>query len=250
MIKKTLRWIGLVVVGLALIGLAVAWAFNEIRPVGEEGEAADALARKMERSLGIEEWEETGVVRFEFFGGNQHLWDRERHLERVSWGNNTVWVNLTTRTGVAEKKGQRLDGKERDEMVEEAIKRWNNDTFWLSAAFKAFDPGVRRELVLTEEGDSTLVVHYQTGGTTPGDSYQWFFDETGKPSEWKMWVSVIPIGGIAVSYDTWIQTETGVTLPTKFGGLGSLELKGVETAMSVDQWFPEGDPFWPLFSGS
>ena len=78
MIKKTLRWIGLVIGGLSLIGLAVAWAVNEIRPVGQEGETADMLALRMEKSLGIEQWEETGAIRFEFVGGFQHLWDRER----------------------------------------------------------------------------------------------------------------------------------------------------------------------------
>ena len=247
MIKKTLKWIGLVVGGLSLIGLAIAWALNEIRPEGQEGEAADRLARQMEEAVGVDEWDETGVLRFKFVGGNHHLWDRERHLERLTWGDNIVWVDLTTRKGVAQKDGVRLEGVEAEERIEEAIKRWNNDVFWVTAAYKSFDPGVRRELVITKDGDSTLVVHYQTGGTTPGDSYQWFFDEAGKPVSWKMWVSVIPIGGIRVAFQNWRKTATGAMLPNEFGGVLSFGISELETAFSLEQWYPDQDPFYPLF---
>lgn len=233
--------------GIVCIGLAIAWAVHEIRPIGEEGPAADRLARRMERQLGVEHWNSTGAVRFEFIGGLRHLWDRKRQLSRLSWKDNVVWVDLQQQTGVAERNGKRLSGIEAQELIDFAIKRWNNDGFWLTAAFKTFDPGVRRELVIGAAGDSTLAVHYDSGGSTPGDSYQWFFDKSGKPVSWKMWVSIIPIGGISVSFPAWTKTATGAVLPSQFTPFSAFEIKGIDTAENLEMWFPDRDPFARLF---
>ncbi len=242
MIKSTLKWIGLVVSGLILIGLAMAWVANEIRPQGIPGEIADNLARKMKASLNGKAWDETGAVAFNFFG-NQHLWDRKRQLSKVVWDDYEVLVDLTTREGVAMYRGEILTGKDATETIDKAWKKWVNDAFWLTAPFKAFDTGVTRELVIDKAGDSTLMIQYQTGGNTPGDAYLWKLDETGKPVSWKMWVSIIPVGGIKVPFDGWTTTETGAMLPTGHSGLLGIDITGVKTAEDLSEWYPESDPF-------
>lgn len=247
MIKSTLKWIGLVVSGLILIGLAMAWVANEIRPQGIPGEAADNLARKMEASLNVEAWDETGVVGFNFLG-NQHLWDRKRQLAKVSWDDYEVLVDLTTREGVASYRGEPVKDNETLEVVDKAWKKWVNDAFWLSAPFKTFDTGVSRELVVDPSGDSTLMIQYQSGGNTPGDGYLWKLDETGRPVSWKMWVSIIPVGGLIIPFDTWTETETGAILPTGHSGWLKIEIEGVKTAEDLSDWYPEYDPFEPLTS--
>lgn len=245
MIKGTLKWTGLVVSGLVLIGLALAWVANEIRPPGIPGEAADQLARKMEASLNVTAWDTTGAVAFNFFG-NQHVWDRKRHLSRVKWDDYEVLVDLTTREGVASLDGEMLEGKESLKIVDKAWKKWVNDAFWLTAPFKAFDTGVTRELVIDQAGDSSLMVQYQTGGSTPGDGYLWKLDESGKPVSWKMWVSIIPVGGIKVPFDGWTTTETGAVLPTDHSGLLGISITDVKTAEDLSEWYPESDPFEAL----
>ncbi|MDP5170389.1 MAG: hypothetical protein NWR72_09085 [Bacteroidia bacterium] len=249
MIKKTLRWVGLVVAGLILIGLAVAWAFSEVRPDGVTGVAANELANRMEQVLQVQAWEETGAVMWSFPGGHDHLWDKDRNLAKINWGENEVLVNLDTKEGVAFKKGKQLSGSDARDMVQKGWEYWVNDAFWLTAPFKAFDPGVQRSVVVTEAGDSSLLVSYKSGGDTPGDAYLWHFDEEGKPDSWKMWVSIIPIGGIKVPFDGWLETETGAILPVSHSGLLSINLTGVKTAFELIEWFPNSDPFAPLLGG-
>ena len=67
------------------------------------------------------------------------------------------------------------------------------------------------------------MVSYDSGGVTPGDSYLWILDDTGLPTAYKMWVKIIPIGGINASWDNWMITESGAYLPTSHK-LGPLEL--------------------------
>lgn len=245
MLKNTLKWIGLVVSGIIFIGLGVAWVLNEIRPTGVPGEAADRLARKMESALNVTAWDTTGAVTFGFAGA-RHVWDRKRQLSKVIWDDHEVLVDLTTREGLARYRGEILSGKEATTAINKAWKRWVNDSFWLTAPFKAFDTGVTRELVIDSSGDSTLMVAYQTGGSTPGDAYLWKLDETGRPVSWKMWVSIIPVGGLEVPFDGWTETETGVILPTMHSGILSIELTDVKTTSDLKDWYQDEDIFAPL----
>ncbi len=241
---KTLKWIGLGIAGFLLIVIAIGWALNEIRPEGVEGEVADRLARRMEKSLNADAWEETGAVRWVFRGENQHLWDRRRYYAQVMTGNMEVLVNLNTREGLVFKGGEPVTGEKATEWVEDAWKMWVNDAFWLSAPFKTFDPGVSRELFVNHDGDSTLLVSYQSGGATPGDAYLWHFDETGTPDYWKMWVSILPVGGLKVPFDGWTETETGAIVPTGHGDSFWPEITNVSTTFDLSDWYTdEQDPF-------
>ena len=69
-------------------------------------------------------------------------------------------------------------------------------------------------MVISEDGKDALLVTYTKGGTTPGDSYLWHFDENGKPKSYQMWVDILPIDGLEASWDNWITTESGAILPT------------------------------------
>ncbi len=53
-----------------------------------------------------------------------------------------------------------------------------------------------RRLVKTKTNKDALLVTYTSGGTTPGDSYLWHLDASGKPESYQMWVSILPIGGL------------------------------------------------------
>ena len=66
----------------------------------------------------------------------------------------------------------------------------------------------------TEDGKQALLITYTKGGTTPGDSYLWHFDESGKPRSYQMWVDILPISGLEATWDQWTETESGAFLPT------------------------------------
>jgi hypothetical protein len=115
----------------------------------------------------------------------------------------------------------------------------------LSAPFKVFDPGTERKLVDTEEGAHALLVTYESGGVTPGDSYMWLLDENYMPFAWKMWVKIIPIGGVKAEWLGWNETETGVILPSGHNISGyETRIVGLKTGNSIADMDME-DPFNP-----
>jgi hypothetical protein len=91
---------------------------------------------------------------------------------------------------------------------------FNNDSFWLVAPYKVFDQGTTRQLVALEGGRDALLVTYSSGGTTPGDSYLWILGDDGLPASYKMWVKIIPIGGLEATWANWQRMESGIMLPT------------------------------------
>ncbi len=114
------------------------------------------------------------------------------------------------------------------ELLKEATDYFNNDSFWLVAPFKVFEKGIERKIV-NYKGNDALMVTYTTGGSTPGDSYLWILDDSGKPTAYKMWASIIPAGGMKATWSDWITTESGVILPTKHElPIGTLSMGNVK----------------------
>ena len=136
-----------------------------------------------------------------------------------------------------------------DELIEAARGYWINDSFWLNPLAKLFDKGTRRELVVQPDGSDGLLVSYTEGGNTPGDAYLWLVGPTGLPRAWKMWVSIIPVGGLEASWEEWIELETGakVSLRHRWSRF-TLELKDIEGATSLEELTAENDPLAAIAS--
>jgi hypothetical protein len=244
-VKKVLYVLLILIVLLAAAG----WWLHEPRPTGNPGPAADALAKVMMQSVRADAWDSTGAVQWTFAGTHHHLWDRERHLAQVSWGDNRVLLPLSTREGVAFASGTRVPTEQAQSLLQEAWEYWVNDAFWLNPVVKAFDEGTQRALVETESGGQALLVSYASGGATPGDAYLWQLDPTTKrPQAWQMWVSVIPIGGLSATWEGWQQLETGAWVATKHGlGPVNLTITDVGGAATLSALVGQDDPFAPLF---
>ncbi|MEM7660541.1 MAG: hypothetical protein AAF399_30845 [Bacteroidota bacterium] len=240
-LPKWLR-IGLIAIGgIGLVLFAIGAILHKSRPEGKAGPEADALAQKMLQTVGTTAWDSTGAISWNFGGVNQHLWDRQRHLARVTWGKNEVFVNLSSKEGVAFVGGARVEGKKKDKLVDKAWKSWVNDSFWLNPVVKAFDDGTTRYLVEVEEpGLQGLMVSYSSGGATPGDSYLWLLDEQCLPVAWQMWVSVLPIGGIKVPWDGWQTLPTGAQVASDHG---FLQLTDIQAGNNLAELMPGEDPF-------
>lgn len=243
MLKKLLRVMAVLASLLALLALGVWARYRHGLPDTTPGDA-DALAQRMLLAVDASAWDRTGAVRWTFVDGARHLWDRARGFERYDKGNLRVLLNLSTRRGRAWRGGVALDGAQRDRALDTAWKRWVNDSFWLNPVVKAFDQGVVREVVRDDQGRASLLLTYRSGGVTPGDRYQWILGANDRPVAWRMWVSVLPIGGLEATWEDWQRLSTGAWISTRHR-IGPIEhhIDNVVGAATIATLEPGPDPF-------
>ena len=213
-------------------------------PIGAPGPAADALAHSIEQAVNLPAWQQTGAVHWRFAGKHDHLWDRRRGLARIEWNDAVVLLHTRDGQGKAFRKGQALDGEEASQLVKKAYAYWMNDSFWLNPLAKLFDNGVSRSLV-DHEGHPALLIHYASGGVTPGDTYLWILDENNRPRAWRLWVQIIRIKGLQISWEGWTQLPTGAWISTahKVAGLNVPKVDELQAASSLSELMPGADPF-------
>jgi hypothetical protein len=249
--RRLARVLGSVLLVVVLLLLVTREALDAPRPVAGPGPDGDALARRMEAAVNGEAWQKTGAVTWVFAGAHRHLWDRERGLDSVTMGEDRVLVDLGKQVGRAFHGEEPVEGRRGEKLVARAYAAWVNDSFWLNPVVKAFDEGVSRAVVVPtgeDAGKAGLLVSYSSGGLTPGDAYLWLLDPDGTPSAWRMWVSVIPVGGVRASWEGWTTLATGARVSTRHQmGPATLELTEVAGASTLAELAPGPDPFAPLF---
>ncbi len=208
---------------LGLLALVVvAYSFHEPRPEGRPGPEADALARSMESAVHKEAWEQTRFVRWSFFDRHHYVWDKEEGHVELEWGESRALFRTSDQSGRAWRNGTEQQGADLDEALQTAYRYWINDSFWLNPIVKFFDPGVERGLVKLEDGTEGLLVTYTSGGVTPGDAYLWIPGPDGLPQAWRMWVQIIPIGGVETTWEGWVTLSTGAKISTQHESAGKL----------------------------
>ncbi len=235
-----LGWIFLALF-LAIAGL---WAgLRHSATPTTSGPDAEALAHQMVRAVDGEAWNRTGAVRWRV-QGRAHLWDRQRGLARVDWRGNRVLLDVNTQKGRAWRKGVELaDGPEKQKLLHTAYALWINDSFWLNPVVKAFDDGTSRALG-TIGGQRALLVSYASGGLTPGDRYLWILGADARPVAWRIWVKIVPIGGLQFTWEGWTRLATGAWVATshKVLGLDAVHLVDVAAGATLHDLEPD-DPF-------
>lgn len=244
-VKRLLRVAAVLLALLTALALG-AWAlYRHPMPATTAGDA-DALARRMLAAVDADAWARTGAVRWTFFNGDRHLWDRARGFERYEHGDTRVLLDVGTRRGLAWEGSRPLRGAELDRALDTAWRRWINDSFWLNPVVKAFDDGVTRA-VARVDGRDALLLRYRSGGVTPGDSYLWLLDEGGRPRAWRMWVSILPIAGLEASWEGWTRLSTGALVSTAHQmGPVHLAIREAAGAETLGGLVPGADPFAAL----
>lgn len=222
---KFLRIAGITFLVL-ILGLFVFYFIqNESLPEGQPSAEADALAERMLTAMNKSAWDSTKSVSWTFRGANTYEWDRVNHEVTVQWSDIEVRLKPDTREGIATKSGaEALSAEDHDRYVKIAWDFFNNDSFWLAAPYKAFDPGTERSIVTCADGRQGLMVTYTSGGTTPGDSYVWILGEDDRPVACKMWVQIIPIGGIEFSWENYKTLPSGAIVAQDHIALGLLNV--------------------------
>ena len=195
---------------------------------------ADAVGHELIAAMGgMPAWEKARQFRFDFVVVKEgkpvarfsHLWDRYTGDYRLSGTDKsgapyTVLFNVNTKGGKAFVNGRAAEADKQAQLLENAYGRFINDTYWLLAPWKIFDPGVR----LAYDGEKpcpgggtcdVLKLSFDEVGLTPKDVYwmwvsrdghrmvQWQYVLGGAAdppttAAWKDWKTM---GGIALSMD-------------------------------------------------
>ena len=248
MLPRILKVAG-AIVGLALVAIvAFTLAQRHAAPTDAvAGPEADALAHRIASSIDEAAWARTGAVRFRFHGETV-LWDRARSLARIDFAGARVFVNVATQEGIATRNGARVEGEAGTSLVHKAYARWCNHTFWLNPFVKLFDNGVTRART-TLEGRPALYYGFASGGVTPGDHYEIALGDDGRPSVWRMWVSVLPVAGLEFRALEWTTLATGARLVTRWKApLKSVAIDDLAGAATLGELEPGPDPFADLLA--
>ena len=223
--KKFFKILGFLFLILILFLGIYYFVNNEKLPNGEKGEKADALATKMLTALNKDAFDTTEIIEWNFINEHFYVWHKQENLVEVSWDENKVLLKTKKPSDSEVYINDKLT--KNDDLIKQAESYFNNDSFWLIAPYKVFDSGTERRLVNYNDKDALLIT-YKTGGSTPGDSYLWILDENNMPISYKMWTSIIPLGGVSATWSDWKNTKSGIKLPTKH----KLSLFGLEISMN------------------
>ena len=201
---------------------------------GQRDPKADAVGRELIAAMGGEtSWEKARQFQFDFVVVKEgqpvarfsHAWDRYTGDYRVKGVDKagapyTVLFNVNTKQGRAWVNGVAVEGAEKEKRIEAAYGRFINDTYWLLAPWKIFDPGVN----LAYDGEKpcpgggtcdVLKLSFQGVGLTPKDVYWLWITKDGRrmlqwqyvlggasdpptTAAWKDWQKM---GGIMLSMD-------------------------------------------------
>lgn len=169
-------------------------------PVKTMETRADSVALMAYSATGGDAWNDVRYLRFDFAvesagergPSRRHLWDRTTGDYRIEWpaaGDTTVVVlfNVSTREGSAFLEGSAADPERAAQILASAYSRHINDTYWLMAPQKVFDPGVKRTYAAdsSSAGVEVLRLEFDNVGLTPGDRYWMKIDPaTGDLAGW------------------------------------------------------------------
>ncbi len=206
----------------------------------------DDLARKVMKATGQDAWHEAQVITWEF-QSNLHIWDRNRKLHYVKTKKFESWISLDSIKGVVKIDGRQVEGKKKQQLIDKAYRLWANDSFWMNPFWKFFDEGTKRSIVKLRDGTPMLVIHYDTGGHTPGDSFGWILDKNNLPTHWKLWVKIVPIKGYKTTWENWKIFDSGLKISQLHRStFFDFRITNVKIGSSIKDVF-RNDPFSLLF---
>ena len=244
--KKVLIGLLVFVLLIFLTAFISVMVLSDPQPEGKEGPEAEVLTDKILESINIKAWDTTEAISWKFRGGKQYVWNKRDNLVQVSWKEYKALVNLDQQEGLVFKNGEIVPESEKAKLLKNAIDAFNNDSFWLIAPFKLRDPGTSRSIVELKDGRKGLMITYTSGGTTPGDSYVWLTDEDGIPSSYKMWVKILPIGGLEAQWTNWMELPSGAKIArSRTIFRSSFDIPDIQSTTKWKDW-PAPDLFSPL----
>jgi hypothetical protein len=204
--KRLLLW----TIGLLTLVIVLAFAYFHIKsePLPSSQVNGDELAKRMLLAVDKPAFDSIKFLSWNFNNTNEYIWNKTDNKVVVKTKEVTTFLDLNSITGKAYKEGNLLTGDASAKAINRAWSSWCNDSFWALGHFKLFDPGTTRKEINLLNGQTGLLVSYQSGGVTPGDSYLWILNENKIPTGFKLWVKMLPIKGLLASWDNWTTTQS------------------------------------------
>lgn len=144
---------------------------------------ADSVIKAMG---GSKAWEQTKIIRWNFFGRRTHTWDKQQNRDHISipGQNMEIILDLKSKEGTVVKNGEPLTQPDSvQKHLEKAYAMWVNDSYWLVMPFKLQDPGTTLEYMGTDTTKSgrpayKLKLTFGDVGMTPENKYHVYVDTT------------------------------------------------------------------------
>ena len=215
------RWIirSIILLFIGLV-LTACWA-HQPRPQLVTSTKADALAQRVMAAVGDSAWRRLNTVTFTF-RGLRYEWSVRQKRVVMGKAEAAIRLDLASQTCHRISEGSPLGQK----ACQGKFRRWHNDSFWLHPFGKLFDPGVKRALCDVDHDGQVepwLCIRFSQGGDTPGDTYAIKIGADGRPVAWKMWVDILPIGGLYTQWADWQSLPGGAW----FAGTRELSLYSI-----------------------
>lgn len=205
LLKRALIFLGVFI----FICLAAIFFISDQSPKIIPTISADELANKMLEALNKKAFDTLKYVQWTSISKNHFKWHKPTNKAIISWDNIDVYIDLTQVKGNVYIDKIKLPESETKKHIDKAWSSWCNDSFWMFAQYKLFDPGTSRSLVPVDPGKYGLLISYDSGGVTPGDKYLWILNNKYIPEGYKMWVKIIPVGGVFATWENWTNLHNG-----------------------------------------
>lgn len=205
MSKKNIAFIIISILAVVLIIFFVTG--RKSIPTGKEGPEAENMARSIEEFVGFTAYRNLAAVSFTFSpAGNQHFRDLQRNFIEVQFeteaGTAKVQYDHQTRSFIAYLNEEVTAEQAAANLFEKAYEIHTSDYFWMNPFIQLNAPHSIRKKV---DANNLLVTYTDSNGSS-GDSYL-IQIENGRPVSWKMWVEALPMKGMEVTFENWIEKD-------------------------------------------
>jgi len=239
-----------VVVFIFLLFIISKAILHEGKPLRIDSKDPNIMADNMLTKLNKPAWDSLEYLRWSFPGAHEYIWNKSENLARISWKNKVVHLDLNSLEGKVFVDNREVIGKKKAKLIRKAFTFWCNDSFWLFAPYKIRDPGTELYVAADKKGEEGLLVRYKSGGVTPGDEYLWFIGKDGLPTGVKMWVKVLPFGGLYTKWTNWEELYNGAKISNiRQFNIGNYKMQ-IENIKSGKSWESIGFPENPILINS
>ncbi len=153
---------------------------------GSDAKAVALADSVMAACGGRENWENTRLVTWDWFGKRLNVWDKWTGDIRVESRRSLVLMNLNTKQGRAWKDGHEITEPARlQRALDYGYEAWINDSYWMFLPFKLKDGGVTLKYLgedTTAGGQKAEVLSltFKNVGLTPNNKHHVYIDKQSK----------------------------------------------------------------------
>lgn len=156
---------------------------------GFNADSSDAKAIAIADSVmqamgGRQQWDDTKIISWNFFGRRTHTWDKNSGKDRLEIPDQNLVIQFDTETkeGWVMKNGEELSQPDSvAKYLQQGYQMWVNDAYWLVMPYKLKDSGVTLNYMGMDSTQSGMSAHklkltFENIGLTPDNMYHVYVD--------------------------------------------------------------------------